>query len=350
MRTVDETKNAKSAQRATFGIEDKESLIEHAMKVSQERTRLEALRLDEEIRARQALLESMKPEEQARLADHLKRIPRPATAEVAAAARQIDVHLPTCISYQVMRPPFTTNWWNATSPAGAPVRLSTSCVNVFTNQSLGLTAVSSEGIAAEGALSVQAAIGDFFNARCQNIGTWFIGEGNRAFAAIGTQADTGIVLPSPGFMSVEVDLAMEGPVGWSNFLFPGEPGSGLGLVGFIGIGGLIFQTFDGAGQTLQEASERFLLGSASAYFPGDVDRKPTFTLRQTAFLAPSSGTLRYALAISADLTAFRSTPIEHGGHPGFAHANLTLPGTPGPLQPGTPLRVKEVRTAVCLWP
>jgi hypothetical protein len=26
-----------------------------------------------------------------------------------------------------------------------------------------------------------------------------------------------------------------------------------------------------------------------------------------------------------------------------------VPGTPGPLQPGTPLRVREVRTAICLW-
>ncbi|HET9950819.1 MAG TPA: hypothetical protein VFS09_03380, partial [Candidatus Eisenbacteria bacterium] len=186
---------------------------------------------------------------------------------------------------------------------------------------------------------------------CQNIGTWFIGEGNRAFAAMGMWADSGIALPSPGLMSVEVDLAMEGQVGWSNFLFPGEPGSGLGLVGFIGIGGLIFQTFNGTERTTQEASERFLLGSASAHFPGDVDRKPTFTLSRMAFLSPtSSGTLQYAMAISADLTAFRSTPIEHGGYPGFAHANLTLPGTPGPLQPGTPLKVKEVRIAISLWP
>lgn len=68
-----------------------------------------------------------------------------------------------------------------------------------------------------------------------------------------------------------------------------------------------------------------------------------------AFLSPSTTTLRYAHAISADLTAFRFTPIENAGYPGFAHANLTVPGAPGPLQPGTPLRGKEVRTSLCLW-
>jgi hypothetical protein len=347
MPTVQEAKNAK---RTTFSIEDKESLIEYAKEVSYERTRVEAQLLDEHITARQALVESMKPEQQARFAEHLKTLPRTTPAEVAApAAREIGFPT-TCISYQVMRPPFTTNWWAQPSRAGAPVRISTSCVSILTHQSLGLTAMSAEAIPSEGALSVQAAIGDFFNARCQNIGTWFIGEGNRAFAVFGQIADTGITLPSNGFMSVEVDLAMEGQVGWSNFMFPGEPGSGLGLVGFIGIGGLTFQTFDGTQQTLNQTSERFLLGSASAHFPGVVDRRPTFTLRQITFLPPSSGTLKYAIAISADLTAFRSTPIEHGGFPGFAHANLTVPGTPGPLQPGTPLKVKEIRTAICLWP
>ena len=345
LSTVDETKKA---QHATSGSEDRESLIEHAKKVSLERTRVEAMRRNEEITARQALLESMKPEQQTRFTDRLKSIARTAPLEFATAARR-EINLPSCISYQVMRPPFTTDWWSAPSRAGSPVRIETNCVNAFPQQRVGLTAVSAEGILSEGALSVQAAIGDFFNARCQRTGTWLIGDGNRAFAALGVQGDTGIALPSPGLMFVEVDFAMEGSVGWSNFLFPGEPSSGLGLVGFIGIGGLIFQTFDGNGQTRQEATERFLLGSASAYFPGQVDRKPTFTRSGVAFLSPSTTTLRYALAISADLTAFRSTPIENAGYPGFAHANLTVPGTPGPLQPGTPLRVKEVRTSVCLW-
>ena len=349
MPTVDEVKNAKEA---TFDFEDKEALIEHAYERSHERARVEALQLNEHVKARQALLESLKPEQQARLADHLKALPRIASAELPKSRG--DIFLPTCISYQVLRPPFGTGWWVQPSRAGAPARVQTSCVSIATHQPLGLTAVSAEGILSEGALSVQAAIGDFFNARCQNIGTWFIGEGNRAVAAMGLIADSGVALPSPGLMSIEVDLAMEGQVGWSNFVFPGEPSTGLGLVGFIGIAGLIFQTSNqtstGTQQTRQDTSDRFLLGSASAHFPGDVDRKPTFTLRQMAFLSPTtSGTLRYAFAISADLTAFRSTPIGNG-FPGFAHANLTVRETPGPLQPGTPLRVKEVRLAICLWP
>jgi hypothetical protein len=329
---------------AEFG--NREALIEHVKTVSEGHARTEAMRLNEQIKARHALLESVPPDQRARLTEQLKAHATIRSGEANLAGRDFQLPLPSCISYQVLHPPFTS-WWAQNSR-----QLTTDCVNMFTSQRVGLTAVSEQALIAEGALSVQAAIGDFFNARCQPIGTWFIGEGNRAFAAMGQIADTGIALPSPGFMSVEVDLAMEGPVGWSNFLFPGEPSSGLGLVGFIGIGSLIFQTSDGNGDTSQDDYQRFLLGSASATFPGEVDRKPTFTLRQWTFLpATAAGsTLRYAIGISAELTAFRSTPIEQGGYPGFAHANLTMPGTPGPLNPGTPLKIKEVRTAVCLWP
>lgn len=348
MPNVEESNNARSAG---FDIEDKEALIAHAMKVSRERTRVEALQLDEQIKARQALLESMKPEEQARLAQHLKSLPKALPMDLPLRGRW-DPILPTTISYQVMRPPFSTDWWSAPLRAGSgPFHLTIPCVNVSTLARLGLTAVSAEGILSEGALSVQAAIGEFFNASCQKHEDWFLGEANRAFAAMGTSVDTGIALPSPGLISIGVDFEMQGQVGWSNFLFPGEPGSGLGLVGFIGIAGLSFQTYDNAQNTTQDATERFLLGSASAFFPGDVDRKPTFTLSHLVFLPKTpSGTLRYSFGISADLTAFRSVPIENGGYPGFAHANLTVPGTPGPLQPGTPLKVKEVRVAISLWP
>jgi hypothetical protein len=346
------TEDVKQAKKGTAEFGNREALIEYAQTVSQEHARSEAMRLDEHITARQALLESVQPEQRARLVEHLKTHVNIPSGEANLEVKDVHLPPPFCISYQVMRPPFTTNWWSSPSRAGAPVRLDKPCVNVFTQQPVGLTADSAEGVLSQGALSVQAAIGDFFNARCERSGTWFIGEANRAFAAIGQIADTGIALPSPGFMSVEVDLAMEGQVGWSNFLFPGEPSSGLGLVGFLGIGSLTFQTFDGNNSTLQDTYERFLLGSASAYFPGQVDRKPTFTLRQWTMLPPTAAgsTLRYAFSVSADLTAFRSTPIQNGGYPGFAHANLTVPGTPGPLQPGTPLKIKEVRTAVCLWP
>lgn len=348
------TIEAKTTEPATFNIEDKESLIEHAKSVTHERARVEALRLKEQIAAQQTLVESIKPEDQARFAEHLKALPKIAPVEVPVAPRR-DIHLPSCISYQVVRPPFTTDWW------AKPLRVTTGpfldqifCVSNTTGQQVGLTSMSAQGILSEGALSVQAAIGDFFNASCQGDERWFIGEGSRAFAAMGVVVDSGVQMPSPGFMTVEVDLAMEGPIGWSNFLFPGEPSTGLGLVGFLGIGGLTFQTTNetsnGLEGTRQDSSERFLLGSASAHFPGQVDRKPAFTLSAVAFLSPSAGTtVKYAMAISADLTAFRTTPTGNKGFPGFAHANLTVPGTPGPLQPGTPLRVKEVRTAICLW-
>ena len=343
MATLDEAKQAKGTA-AEFG--NRESMIELAKTRSNEFVRGEAMRLDQEITARQALLESVKPEQRTRLTEHLKAHYAIPTGVADTSPKVVQLPPPYCISYQVMRPPFTGFW------AQNPQLLQTHCVSTLTHQSVGLTAASYQAIPSEGALSVQAAIGEFFNADCQRIGTWFLGEGNRAFAAMGMVADSGIALPSPGLMSIEVDLAMEGAVGWSNFLFPGEPSSGLGLVGFIGVAGLIFQTFDGNGQTLNEDYNRFLLGSASSTFPGQVDRTPSFTLRQMTLLpATASGwSLRYAFGVSADLTAFRSTPIEGAGYPGFAHANLTVPGTPGPLGPGTPLKIKEIRTAVCLWP
>lgn len=345
---------AKAAKKPTFDFDDKEALVEHAKSVSHERARVEAARLDQQITARQALLESIKPEQQARLVEQMNKIQMTAIADVASTeARTVHLPPPTCISYQVMRPPFPATWFAhpLRAPTG-PFHLTTNCVNMFTSQRVGLTAVSAEGILSEGAISIQAAIGDFFNARCQRTGTWFIGEGNRAYAGIGSFDNTGPPLPSSGYISVEADLAMEGQVGWSNFLFPGEPGSGLGLVGFIGIGSMVVQTFDsGQNNTLQETTDRFLLGSASATFPGSVDRKPTFTLRTLTFLpATSNNVLRYSFLINGDLTAFRSTPIENGGYPGFAHANLTVRDTPGPLQPGTPLKVKEIRVAICTWP
>jgi len=350
MATTAEARNAKHPPH----LEDKESLVEHAKNVSHERARVEAVHLDKEITARQALLESVKPDQQARLVEHMSKVMKTGVADAVSTHSPV-VQLPpaTCISYQVMRPPFPATWFAhpLRTPTG-PFQLTVSCVNMFTQQNVGLTAVSAEGILSEGAISVQAAIGDFFNARCQRTGPWFLGEGNRAFAGIGSFDNVGPALPSPGFISVEADLAMEGQVGWSNFLFPGEPGSGLGLVGFLGIGSMIVQTFDPGNQnTTQEVTERFLLGSASATFPGSVDRKPTFTLRTMTWLpATMNSQLRYSFVISADLTAFRSTPIEGGGYPGFAHANLTVRDTPGPLQPGTPLKVKEIRTAICTWP
>jgi hypothetical protein len=350
MTTATETKTAK---QTTFNLEDKEATLKHLNGVTHERARVEALNLKGEVEARHALVESLKPEQQGRLAEHLKTLAMIPPIGVALAEPQRQIPLPSCISYQVLRPPFTTGWWAHPLRVGTgPFLLQSYCESIVTHQPLGLTAISAQGILSEGALSVQAAIGDFFNARCRPQDPWFIGEANTASAAMGLIADTGVQMPSSGFMSVEVDLAMEGQVGWSNFVFPGEPSTGLGLVGFLGIAGFLFQTTNmtanGKEDTLQDGSERFLLGSASAYFPGQVDRKPTFTMRHMALLSPGTSTVKYAMAISADLTAFQSTPI-NGGFPGFAHANLTVRETPGPLQPGTPLKIKEIRTAICLW-
>lgn len=317
---------------------DKESLFEQAKTFLNEHARVEAARLNEDVTARQVLLKAMKPEERTRLFDHLKT----ARSEAAPVIRRdFQLPLPTCIDYQVLRPPFT-DWW-----AQEPRLIASQCVNSLTGQQLDLCAFSQQAIAAEGTLSVEAAIGDFFNARCQRTKSWFIGEANQATAAIGLTKDTGIVPTGPGFITVEVDLVLDGqPSGWTYFMFPGEPGSGLGLVGSLGIADLTLQVRDVAG--VRETYERFLLESASAYFPGDLDRKPSFTLSVNSFLPVNNTAVAYSFAVSVELTAFRSVPVVNGGYPGYVQANLTVPGTPGMLGPGTPLRVKEVRTAICL--
>lgn len=314
---------------------DKKTLFEQGKSKLTEHARAEAARLNDVITTRQAILKTMKPEERVRLFEHLKAPLSPAPI----AGRGFQFPNLAVIDYQVLRPPFT-GWWAQDSK-----RLSTSCVNALTQATLDLNAVSEEEIASDGTLSVEAAIGDFFNARCQPIvSPWFIGEANQATAAIGYIRDTGVVPTRPGFLNVQVDLALDGqPDGWTYFMFPGEPSSGLGLVGSLGIANLLLQVRDVGSE---ETYERFLLGSASAFYPGDLNREPSFTLSLSSFLPTNNTSVEYAFAVSVELTAFRSIPVQNGGYPGYVQANLTVPGTPGTLGPGTPLRVKEVRTSI----
>jgi len=334
MATVQETK------RSDVEL-DKDALFERTKALLNEHSRAEASRLNDIITPRQAFLKSMKPDERARLFEHMKAPLIPA-APVIRPDRQIP--LPTCISYQVFRPPFT-DWYQL-----EPTVRGYFCVNSITHERLDLSAVSEQSIGSEGTLSVQAAIGEFINARCQSSQSdlsWPIGENNSAYASIGVIKDTGVVPPGPGFITVEVDLVLDGqPDGWTYFRFPGEPSSGLGLVGSIGIANMYFQVRDIPGDT--ETYERFLLGSASAYFPGALDVKPTFTLSRSAFLPVNGTSIVYSIYLGVELTVFRSIPVQGGGYPGYVQANLTVPGTPRMLGPGTPLRVKEVRTSICL--
>ena len=193
MPTAAEVKQDKKGT-AEFG--NKEALIEHAKTVSHGHARAEAVQLDEQIKARQALLESIPPDQRSRLAEQLKSHARVTSGVANVGAKDVQLPPATCISYQVQRAPFTS-WWSQ-----EPRQVTSSCVSILSGQNVGLTAVSEQDLASEGALSVQAAIGDFFIARCQPTGPWFIGEGNTAVSAIGQIADTGLVLPSTGLNSL----------------------------------------------------------------------------------------------------------------------------------------------------
>jgi hypothetical protein len=155
-------------------LDDKESIIQHAKGVLKEHTRIEALRLNEEITMRQALMTSLTPEQRERALQHLK-MP---TIVTAPAAKPDRVTLPfSVIDYRVLRPPFAA-YYAVPSPA-----YNVACVTA--GREAGLNRRFAEGVAAEGALSIEAAIGEWFNVECWPDGSWFIGEANQASAAMG---------------------------------------------------------------------------------------------------------------------------------------------------------------------
>ena len=330
---------AKDPKLHNLRLEDKDSLIQHARGITRERSRMEALRLNEEITARQAILASVEPAERTRALQYLKT----PGGEMAVGPKP-DRYLPpiTCVDYQVQRPPYATYYAVPDSVQDVSWRSSVS------GGVVSIKGWSAEANAAAGALSIEAAIGEFFNAACDATEPWFIGEANRAEASMAFVRQSGVVLPTPPLLLISADFILEGaPSAWTYYMFPGEPSSGLGLVGFMGIATMALYGRTDSGFIIQDTYERFLLGSASATFPGEVDRKPSFTLSEAMVLPASSTPISYGLILSAELTAFRSIPIQNGGYPGYAQAKLTLPGTGAALGPSTPLKVTEIRASIC---
>ena len=320
---------------------DNESLIEHASSLTRERSRIEAVALHEDVTARQAVMASLEPKEQARFREYLK----PHTMEAMPAPKP-DRWPPffTTVDYQVLHAPYATL-------TGVPTPMvATNCLNsVSPGQTVSIKRWSREGNAAQGALSIEAAVGEFFNVSCDALEPWFIGEANIADAALIQSRVSGITLNTAAYVFIGADFVLEGPASpWATYMFPGEPSSGLGLVGFLGVANLAAYYNDGSGTAVRSASERFLLGSASAFFPGEVDRKPNFTLSQL-LVFPANAPIYYYLVLSAELTAFRTIPVQDGGYPGYAQANLTLPGSGAALGPSTPLKVSEIRASICTF-
>jgi hypothetical protein len=339
MQTTDQVKEIQQD-----GLElDRESLVERAKKVSREHMRIEASRLDEDLTARHAIVKSLKPEERDRFIEHMKTVPRPAAAPVLS--REIKLPPTQVLEYLVLRPPFAGFW-------GEPRLVSSRCNNITGGPPVGVCKTSQEGRPAEGVLSIEAAIGDFFNVQCpSDERPWVIGEACTAQAVIGFGRSTGLVLTQPVLVTVEMDVILEGQASpWTYYMFPGEPETGLGLVGFLGIATMGLQASGYPTNLSTETYERFLLGSASAYFPGDIDVRTSFTLRQSLLAQPNpnNNPLWYAFYLLGDLAAFRSIPASGRGNPGYAQANLTVPGSNAALGPSTPIKVTEVRAAISI--
>jgi hypothetical protein len=347
MQTVDQIRGAKLDG---VGM-DPESLFEHAKKVSDGFVKIEAKRLDEEITARHALIQGLKPEQRSRFLEHVKSIPAPAAGPAPTAgpalARELHIPPPTILEYLVLRPPYAGFW-------DQPGRfISEPCANSVGGPPVGVCRFTYEGRPADGVLSLEAAIGEFFNIDCvASRSPWFIGEACTARAAMGLIRNSGLVLNQQVLLTVEMDVVLDGqPSPWSYYMFPGEPETGLGLVGFLGIATLGLQAFPDTGNLSTETYERFLLGSASAYFPGQVDVKPSFTLRRSLLVPANTTTtnpLAYAFYFAGDLAAFRSIPASSQGNPGYAQANLAMPGSNAALGPSTPLKLAEVRSIISI--
>ena len=349
MPTTKTSQNAKSGGKQgshEFTPEVQEALIEQATAAAEEHHRLEMDRVKKDIDTREAILTALEPKE------HVAHALKGRMAEVHAASGlpmrpfppQVAYPVPIdAIDYQIMRPPFTPYVFQPTS------RSTQACFNVPSNTLSDVLLWSRECVPALGALSLECAIGVVNHQSCGfgQIGPLGLYE-NSASAFMTFLKQPGIRVPAPMTqLLVEVDYAIEGPAQWwALFMIPGEPGNQLGLVGGLGMANMSVSARIQNGQQLQRTYERFLLGSASAHFPGgSIDLNQTFTLR-TSLVIPGGDVLYwYQIYVDARVSVFRSDGAP-GLDPGFAQINLTLPGSGGGVGPSAPLKVKEIRTAL----
>ena len=362
MQTTKEAPDAKVESGDKRGSHEftpkvREFLIEQAKAATEEHRRMEMARLKEDVDTRHALLTSLEPKEREQVAAALKA--RSAGITTAAhppgvLAREFPrpIHVPVswlappgAFDYQVMRPPFTPDYFQPTS------RHTQACYNVPNKTLADLLLESRECVPELGALSLECAIGVVNHDSCGSGHTGLFGWWENSASAFMTfLKQPKIRVPSLTQLLVEVDYAIEGPAQWwALFMIPGEPGNQLGLVGGLGMANMSLSAYIQNGQQFQKTYERFLLGSASTHFPGGaIDLTQTFTLR-TSLVIPGGEVLYwYQIYLDARVSVFHSdgTP---GLSPGYAQVNLTLPGSTDSgraIGPSAPLKVKEIRTAL----
>jgi hypothetical protein len=354
MQSTKEAKNAKfesGDKQASheFTPELQKSLIEQAKTASEEHRRIEMARLKEDTDTRHALLTTLEPKEREHVAQALKArsaatvVQAPSTLALRPFPPQLAYPVPIyAIDYQIMRPPFVPDGFQPAS------RHTQACYNIPNDTLSDLLLESRECVPELGALSLECAIGVVNHNSCGSGQTGLFGWWENSASAFMTFLKIPRVrVPSLTQLLVEVDYAIEGPAQWwALFMIPGEPGNQLGLVGGLGMANMSVSAYIQNGQQVQKTYERFLLGSASAHFPGGaVDLTQTFTLR-TSLAIPSGEVLYwYQIYMDAHVSVFRSDGAP-GLYPGYAQVNLTLPGSGGAIGPSAPLKVKEIRTAL----
>ena len=355
MQTTKEDKDAKDVRDGSggkhasheFTPKIRESLIEQAKATAEENRRVEMNRLKEDVDALHALLASLEPKEQERLAQALTArqgtAMTPAISVAAVGPRPFPPTLPiVVIDYQMMRPPFTPDY---AEPIPRSIQ---ACYDVPNFKLSSLLLRSEEPVPELGALSILSAIGEVSHQSCGSGGTGLFGWWENSASAFMTFVKQPRVrVSSQTQLVVEVDYAVEGPAQfWACFMIPGEAGGQLGLVGALGMANMSVSANIQGTMQLQKTYERFLLGSASAHFPaGQIELKQIFTLT-TSHMIPSGQTLNwYQIHIDAQVSTFKSDGLA-GKYHGYAQSNLTLPGTATSIGPSAPLKVKEIRTAL----
>ena len=325
----------KAVPKHVLTPEIQESLIEQAKVASGKHLGIEAVRADEEIKARHEFLGSLEPTERDRLFEQLKArhgsIPTFPTAAFPL--------VPRTFYYQVMRPPFAPVW------AIPSPRHVLHCYDVSKSQTSSLLHESSECIPDQGAFSLHVCLGRFNNVECRQALPWVIGEAIHAKAHMAFDRQMSMGISWETKLVVEVDYVVENPGPWACLMIPGVPASGLGLVGALGIANMSVTAMLTHAPVNQGTWDRFLMGSASAHFPGDLDLKQAFTL-STSVTIPGGEYLNwYHIYMDAELTAFRSVPSTTS-FPGSVQANLTVPNTSGVIGSSAPLKVTEIRVTM----
>ena len=339
-----------------FTPEVRETLIEQGKAATDKNHRMEMTRLKEYVDAQHGFLASLEPKEREQMAQALKARSAGITTAVpppGALGREFPypIHVPAswlappgAFDYQVMRPPFTPDYFQPTS------RHTQACYNVPKKILSDLLLESRECVPELGALSLECAIGLVNHQYCGSGQTGLFGWWENSASAFMTfLKQPSVRVPSLTQLLVEVDYAIEGPAQWwALFMIPGDPGQ-LGLVGGLGMANLSLSAYIQNGQQAQTTYERFLLGSASPHLPwGATDLKQTFTLR-TSLVIPGGEVLYwYQIYLDARVSVFQSDGSP-GLSPGYAQVNLTLPGSTDSgraIGPSAPLKVKEIRTAL----